>query len=215
MTGSVRLKSAREKMCDLAGRGRVATRNATRSDIAESELLLRFGLHWGSTLYVGRILTRGRSEVTAFGDEMNETARIEVCATGGRTLASKALIERLDRTDAGALGIDTAHANIRFPTSWRETTDFGSGTATTCRKWGSVVRSLARVGIPIEKRLPAPNISPGVVSNYCQIAIQTARVCADLDRTIRPQHFLPRGSALHQGPHGERPPAVRTGGRSL
>jgi class 3 adenylate cyclase len=59
---------------------------------------------------MGRILTRGRSEVTALGDEMNETARIEACATGGRTLASKALIERLKRADADDLGIDTAHA---------------------------------------------------------------------------------------------------------
>jgi class 3 adenylate cyclase len=39
---------------------------------------------------------------------MNEAARIEACATGGRTLASKALIERLDREDAVALGIDLA-----------------------------------------------------------------------------------------------------------
>ena len=37
---------------------------------------------------------------------MNEAARIEACATGGRTLASKSLIERLDRADAETLGID-------------------------------------------------------------------------------------------------------------
>ena len=36
----------------------------------------------------------------------NEAARIEACATGGRALASKALIERLDRDDAAALGLD-------------------------------------------------------------------------------------------------------------
>jgi class 3 adenylate cyclase len=78
-----------------------------RSDVGGSELSLRFGLHWGSTLYMGRILTVGRSEVTALGEEVNETARIEACATGGRTLASKALIERLDLPDADALGIDT------------------------------------------------------------------------------------------------------------
>jgi len=83
---------------------------AAQSEIHDAELCLRFGLHWGSTLYIGRILTRGRSEVTALGDEMNETARIEACATGGRTLASKALIERLNRADAEDLGIDTAHA---------------------------------------------------------------------------------------------------------
>src|SRR5438094_3801635 len=38
---------------------------AARSEIRDAELCLRFGLHWGSTLYMGRILTRGRSEITA------------------------------------------------------------------------------------------------------------------------------------------------------
>ena len=79
---------------------------AARSEIPEADVSLRFGLHWGATLYVGRILTAGRSEVTALGDEVNETARIEACATGGRTLASKSLIERLNPTDAQAIGIE-------------------------------------------------------------------------------------------------------------
>jgi class 3 adenylate cyclase len=82
---------------------------AVRSELPASELSMRFGLHWGATLYMGRILTGGRSEVTALGDEMNEAARIEACATGGRTLASKSLIERLNREDANALGLDTGH----------------------------------------------------------------------------------------------------------
>jgi class 3 adenylate cyclase len=79
---------------------------ATATDIDADDLKLRFGLHWGSTLYVGSITTSGRSEVTALGDEVNESARIEACATGGRTLASKNLIERLDDHDAAALGIE-------------------------------------------------------------------------------------------------------------
>jgi class 3 adenylate cyclase len=82
---------------------------AAHSEIPPSELSLRFGLHWGATLYIGRILTAGRSEVTALGDEVNEAARIESCATGGRTLASKSLIERLNRADAAKLGIDPSH----------------------------------------------------------------------------------------------------------
>jgi class 3 adenylate cyclase len=82
---------------------------ATRSKLAETEVSLRFGLHWGATLYMGRILTEGRSEVTALGDEVNEAARIEASATGGRTLASKALTERLNRADADTLGVDTRH----------------------------------------------------------------------------------------------------------
>jgi len=81
---------------------------AAQTEIPASEVSLRFGLHWGATLYIGRILTAGRSKVTALGDEVNETARIEACATGGRTLASKSLIERLDRADADTLGIDSS-----------------------------------------------------------------------------------------------------------
>jgi class 3 adenylate cyclase len=77
-----------------------------RSDLAPEDLVMRFGLHWGATLYVGQITTSGRAEVTALGDEVNEGARIEACATGGRALASKELLERLEPDDAAALGLD-------------------------------------------------------------------------------------------------------------
>jgi class 3 adenylate cyclase len=76
---------------------------ASRSRLEPDELVLRFGLHWGASLYVGRLLTGGRTEVTALGDEVNETARIEGCAVGGRMLASKPLVEQLSRADADAL----------------------------------------------------------------------------------------------------------------
>ncbi len=79
---------------------------ARRSGLADDDVVLRFGLHWGSTLYIGRITTTARSEVTALGDQVNEAARIEACATGGRTLASKDLVERLDASDASALELD-------------------------------------------------------------------------------------------------------------
>jgi class 3 adenylate cyclase len=79
---------------------------ALRSGLEQDALVMRFGLHWGATLYVGRLLTSGRAEVTALGDEVNEAARIEACASGGRALASKALVERLDPSDAAAVGID-------------------------------------------------------------------------------------------------------------
>ena len=69
-------------------------------------MVIRFGLHWGASLYVGRLLTSGRLEVTALGDEVNEGARIESCASGGLRLASKPLIERLGADDFTALGID-------------------------------------------------------------------------------------------------------------
>ena len=73
------------------------------------QLVMRFGLHWGSTIYMGNIGTLARSEVTALGDEVNEAARIEACATGGRILASKPLVERLTDEDATTMGIDPDH----------------------------------------------------------------------------------------------------------
>jgi len=79
---------------------------AARSDVPPEDLMMRFGLHWGSTVYVGQIATSGRTEVTALGDAVNEAARIEASAAGGRTLASKNLIERLEPDDADALGLD-------------------------------------------------------------------------------------------------------------
>ena len=63
------------------------------------------GVHWGSTLYIGQIATGGRLEVAALGDEFNEALRIQQSARGGVTLASKALLERLDPDDAAAVGI--------------------------------------------------------------------------------------------------------------
>lgn len=84
---------------------------AAKNDLPVEDVVLRFGLHWGSTLYVGNITTAGRTEVTALGDEVNEAARIEACATGGRALASKSLIERLDAEDAATLGIDCSRVS--------------------------------------------------------------------------------------------------------
>jgi len=79
---------------------------AERSELQPEEVVLRFGLHWGATAFIGNITTAGRGEVTALGDAVNEAARIEACASGGRALASKELIERLGREDAAALGLD-------------------------------------------------------------------------------------------------------------
>jgi class 3 adenylate cyclase len=83
-----------------------AARVASASGLSAEGLVMRFGLHWGATVQVGRLVTAGRLEATAIGDEVNEAARIEACASGGRALASKALIERLSAEDARALGMD-------------------------------------------------------------------------------------------------------------
>jgi class 3 adenylate cyclase len=70
------------------------------------DIKINAGLHWGATVRLGAMLTAARFEVTALGEEVNEAARIEACATGGRVLASKSLIERLDDESFAALGID-------------------------------------------------------------------------------------------------------------
>lgn len=67
---------------------------------------INVGVHWGATLYMGQIATSGRLEITALGDEVNECARIQEAARGGALLASKELLERLEKPDAEALGID-------------------------------------------------------------------------------------------------------------
>jgi class 3 adenylate cyclase len=84
-------------------------RIAARSELEPDTLVVRFGLHWGSTVFIGNISTTARAEVTALGDEVNETARIEQSATGGRILASKALIEHLNAEDAAAVDVDADH----------------------------------------------------------------------------------------------------------
>jgi class 3 adenylate cyclase len=67
---------------------------------------LNVGVHWGGALYMGQVVTGGRLEVTALGDEVNECARIQESARDGVVLASKPLIERLDPDHAKRLGID-------------------------------------------------------------------------------------------------------------
>jgi class 3 adenylate cyclase len=101
-------ESAAAQACIVAARALRSTLVdvATRSDLPAEDVVMRFGLHWGSTLYVGQIATTGRTEVIALGDEVNEAARIEACASGGRALASKALVERLGPGEAADLGLD-------------------------------------------------------------------------------------------------------------
>jgi class 3 adenylate cyclase len=74
--------------------------------IDPDECLVNVGLHWGGALYMGQLVTGGRLEVTAIGDEVNECARIQQSARDGAILASKMLVERLTGEDAASLGID-------------------------------------------------------------------------------------------------------------
>jgi class 3 adenylate cyclase len=77
-----------------------------RATALRDSVRVKVGVHWGATLMVGQVSTRGRLEVTAVGDEMNEAARIENAAHGGVVLASKDAIERLSTQDAHSLAVD-------------------------------------------------------------------------------------------------------------
>ncbi len=71
-----------------------------------SSYRINVGLHWGGALYMGQVVTGGRLEVTALGDQVNDCARIQQTARHGQLLASKDLVERLSHDDAAALGLD-------------------------------------------------------------------------------------------------------------
>jgi class 3 adenylate cyclase len=75
-------------------------------ELGDSDLHINAGVHWGGALYLGQLVTGGRLEVTALGDEVNECARIQQSARDGVLLASKPVVERLDLEEAHALGLD-------------------------------------------------------------------------------------------------------------
>jgi class 3 adenylate cyclase len=89
-----------------------AAQAAARELDADSDLLtagdvrMNVGVHWGPALYMGQVVTGGRLEVTALGDEVNEAARVQQSAVDGEILASKSLVEQLSATDAETVGID-------------------------------------------------------------------------------------------------------------
>jgi class 3 adenylate cyclase len=74
---------------------------------------MNIGVHWGGTLYMGQIVTGGRLEVTAIGDEVNECARIQETARDGKILVSKPLIEHLGDEDARQVRIDPESVGYR------------------------------------------------------------------------------------------------------
>jgi class 3 adenylate cyclase len=79
----------------------------------DSSCLMRVGLHWGSSLYIGQLVPGGRLDITALGDSVNECARIQECADPDQTLASKELIEQLSPDDGATLGIDAEKIRYR------------------------------------------------------------------------------------------------------
>jgi class 3 adenylate cyclase len=91
----------RRQVCDIAERLGGESGLYDAADCA-----VNVGLHWGGTLYIGQVVTGGRLEVTALGDEVNEGARIQQSARDGAVLASKPLIERLTVKDGAPIGVD-------------------------------------------------------------------------------------------------------------
>lgn len=118
-----------------AARKLAATARAAgeRSDLGPAhDLRVNVGAHWGGALYMGQVVTGGRLEVTALGDEVNECARIQECARDGTVLASKALVERLDPAHADQIGIDPDAA------SYTTIAELGSATEKALRDAGSI-----------------------------------------------------------------------------
>ena len=97
---------SRAAACAAALRAGLEIAGWCPADMAPGELKINAGVHWGGALYLGQVITGGRLEVTALGDEVNECARIQQSARDGVLLASKPLVERLDPEDAHALGLD-------------------------------------------------------------------------------------------------------------
>jgi class 3 adenylate cyclase len=76
--------------------------------------VMKVGVHWGGNLYMGQLVPGGRLDVTALGDEVNQSARVQESAGPGETLATKELLERLSDDDAASLGFDLE--KLRFVT---------------------------------------------------------------------------------------------------
>ncbi len=76
------------------------------AEVLDSECMMRIGIHWGGSLFMGQLVPGGRLDVTALGDEVNEAARVEETAEAGQTLVTKQLLERLTPEDAAKLGVD-------------------------------------------------------------------------------------------------------------
>jgi len=101
-------RSAIEAARGIATGGRLAAMAAAEegSPVTEEDIVMNIGLHWGGALYMGQVVTGGRLEVTALGDEVNEAARLQQSAKDGAVLASKALLEQLSNADASSLRLD-------------------------------------------------------------------------------------------------------------
>jgi class 3 adenylate cyclase len=84
------------------------------SGVLEGDSPMRVGVHWDGSLYMGQLVPGSRLDVTALGDAVNETARIQEVAEAGETIASKQLLEQLTPDDAADVGIDLEKISYRL-----------------------------------------------------------------------------------------------------
>jgi len=89
----------------------------------ERPVRLNIGLHFAPALYLGQLITSGRLEVTALGDEVNECARVQESARNGTILATKLLVEQLRAADADALELRPATTTYTALGDWPTVTD--------------------------------------------------------------------------------------------
>ncbi len=108
---------------------------------------LNVGVHYGGALYMGQVVTGGRLEVTALGDEVNECARIQQSARDGAVFASKDALERLEEADARALGIDPDRA------AYRTVAELDHATDKAVRDAGGI--AVTRIGAPPSRSVAA------------------------------------------------------------
>ena len=83
-----------------------------------SDCLMKIGVHWGGNLYMGQLVPGSRLDVTALGDEVNETARLEEIAGVGETVVSKQLLEQLSDDDAAFVGVDIEKVTYTLVSEW-------------------------------------------------------------------------------------------------
>lgn len=107
-SGSTACKVAIEAARDIIVAARDAAKEVGEATglVDPDDCVVNAGVHWGGTLYMGQLVTGGRLEVTALGDEVNEAARIQESARDGAVLVSKVLVEHLEEDDARSLGLE-------------------------------------------------------------------------------------------------------------
>ena len=105
-SASAAARAALEAGRTISGTVSGAAGIAERAGMTAAEVRVNIGVHWGSAVFMGQLVSDGRLEVTALGAEVNECARIQETATGGELLASRAVIEQLGGEDAEDISID-------------------------------------------------------------------------------------------------------------